>query len=302
MEDLAYANRLHLHYGDVLDFPGLCDLLRRVQPWEVYNLAAQSHVKVSFELPIYTSQVNGIGTLNVLEAIRCTGMEKQVRFYQASTSELFGKVQEIPQNERTPFYPRSPYGFSKLMAFWATVNYREAYGIFACNGILFNHESPRRGEAFVTRKIAMGVARIHRKMQSNLVLGNLDAQRDWGHARDYVWCMWKMLQMEEPEDFVVATGVTTTVREFCEKAFNAVGISLKWEGKGVNEVGRNLADNSPLVLVDPDYFRPAEVDFLVGDSTKAQKELGWVPHHTTLDNLVEEMVCAELKRLGGTDL
>lgn len=268
-----------------------------MQPREVYNLAAQSHVKVSFELPIYTSQVDGIGTLNILEAIRCTGMEKQIRFYQASTSELFGKVQEIPQCEETPFYPRSPYGVSKLMGFWATVNYREAYSIFACNGILFNHESPRRGETFVTRKITKAVARICKGLQKNVILGNLDAKRDWGHAKDYVWCMWKMLQVEVPDDYVVATGQTTSVRTFCEKAFHVVGISLKWVGEGVNERGLNLADGTPVVLVSPQYFRPTEVDLLVGDPSKAEKLLGWVPNHTSLDDLVTEMVREDLKCL-----
>jgi len=281
------------HYGDLSDSTNLVYILASVQPSEVYNLGAQSHVKVSFEMAEYTGDVDGLGTLRLLDAIRTCGLERHVRFYQASTSELYGKVVETPQSEKTPFYPRSPYGCAKLYAYWITVNYREAYGVYACNGILFNHESPRRGRTFVTRKITRAVAEISLGKQQCLHLGNLDAQRDWGHARDYVEGMWRMLQQPEPEDFVLATGETHRVREFVEKAFAVVGITVKWEGEGEQEVGLDAKTGKTIVKVDPRYFRPAEVELLLGDPTKAEAKLGW-KRIVDFDSLVQEMVEADM--------
>jgi GDPmannose 4,6-dehydratase len=285
---------LFLHYGDLTDSTNLIRIVQEVQPDEIYNLAAQSHVKVSFETPEYTANADAIGTLRLLEAIRILGLEKKTRFYQASTSELYGLVQEIPQKETTPFYPRSPYGVAKLYAFWITKNYREAYGMFACNGILFNHESPIRGETFVTRKITRAAASIHLGLQEKLFLGNLDAERDWGHAKDYVEGMWRMLQQDTPDDFVLATGKKIAVRTFVEWAFAEVGIVLEWKGSGVNEKGYNKATGKPIVEIDKKYFRPAEVDLLVGDASKAKKILGWEPTHSVKE-LVAEMVQADVK-------
>ena len=285
--------RLRLHYGDLTDSTNLIRIVQEVQPDEVYNLAAMSHVKVSFDTPEYTANADGIGTLRLLEAIRILGMERDVRFYQASTSELYGLVQEVPQRETTPFYPRSPYGVAKLYGFWIVKNYRESYGMHASNGILFNHESPLRGETFVTRKITRAVARIHLGMQSVLHLGNLDAQRDWGHARDYVEGMWRMLQQPHGDDFVLATGRTTSIRRFVEMAFGEVGVQVVWSGSGVNEVGRDAATGELRVAIDPRYFRPAEVDLLVGDPTKAREVLGWKPT-VELEALCAEMVAADV--------
>lgn len=286
--------RFFLHYGDLTDATNLIRIVQETQPDEIYNLAAQSHVQVSFESPEYTANVDALGTLRLLEAIRILGMEEKVRFYQASTSELYGKVQETPQSETTPFYPRSPYAAAKLYAYWITVNYREAYGLYAVNGILFNHESPRRGETFVTRKITRAAARIRLGTQEKTYLGNLDAQRDWGHARDYVEGMYRMLQQDEPQDFVLATGQTHTVRSFCEKAFQAAGRPLRWEGSGVQEKGYCQETGACLVEVDPRYYRPAEVDLLQGDARKAREQLGWLPR-CTLEEMVEEMVAADLE-------
>lgn len=283
--------RLYLHYGDLTDATNLVDIIRKVQPDEVYNLAAQSHVKVSFEMAEYTANVDGLGTLRLLDAIRTCGLKDSVRFYQASTSELFGKVVETPQSETTPFYPRSPYAVAKQFAYWMVINYREAYDMYATNGILFNHESPRRGPTFVTRKTTRAVARISKGLQDCLYLGNMDSKRDWGHARDYVECMWKILQADTPDDFVVATGETHTVREMVEVAFAHVGSPVTWEGKGVDEVAK-LADGRVVVRIDPSYFRPTEVDLLLGDPTKAQKELGWKPK-ILFKELIEEMVDAD---------
>lgn len=283
-----------LHYGDLTDSTNLIRIVQEVKPDEIYNLAAQSHVKVSFETPEYTANADAIGTLRLLEAIRTLGFEKKTKFYQASTSELYGTVQEIPQRETTPFYPRSPYGVAKLYAFWITKNYREAYKLFACNGILFNHESPLRGETFVTRKITRAVAKINFGLQQKLFLGNIDAERDWGHAKDYVEGMWKMLQQSEPDDYVLATGKKVSVRKFVEMSFSHIGVQLKWEGKGVNEKGINAATGKTLVEIDPKYFRPSEVDLLVGDASKAAKKLGWVPKYT-VEELCKEMVQADLK-------
>ncbi|TVR39933.1 MAG: GDP-mannose 4,6-dehydratase [Cryomorphaceae bacterium] len=283
-----------LHYGDMTDSTNLIRIIQEVQPDEIYNLAAQSHVKVSFETPEYTANSDALGALRILEAIRILGLEKKTRFYQASTSELYGKVMEVPQTEKTPFYPRSPYGVAKLYAFWITKNYREAYGMYACNGILFNHESPLRGETFVTRKITRAVARIKLGMQKKIYLGNLNAKRDWGHARDYVEGMWLMLQQETPDDYVLATGETYPVRLFAEKAFAEVGIEVEWQGEDVNEKGINKANGEVLVEVDPRYFRPTEVDLLVGDPTRAREELGW-KHRYNLDMLIKEMVASDLK-------
>ena len=266
-----------LHYGDMTDSTSLIRLLQEIQPDEIYNLAAQSHVMVSFETPEYTSETVGVGTLKLLEAIRILGLQSKTKFYQASTSELFGKVQEIPQKETTPFYPRSPYAAAKLYAYWITVNYREAYGIFASNGILFNHESERRGETFVTKKITMAAGRIAVGLQKKLFLGNLDSKRDWGYAPDYVKAMWMMLQQDKPDDFVIATGETHTVREFVELAFRNVGIEIEWQGEGVNEKGIKKGTNEVIIEIDPRYFRPTEVDFLLGDPTKAKEKLGWTP-------------------------
>ncbi len=286
----------HLHYGDMTDSVGLIRLIGQIRPTEIYNLAAQSHVKVSFESPEYTANADGLGALRILEAIRILGLEKTCRFYQASTSELYGLVQEVPQRESTPFYPRSPYAAAKLYAYWITVNYREAYGIHGSNGILFNHESPIRGETFVTRKITRAVAAIQYGLQSTLYLGNMDAKRDWGHARDYVEGMWRILQQEEPDDYVLATGETHSVREFVERAFAAVDREIVWEGEGVDEVGRDAKSGDRLVAIDPAYFRPTEVDLLIGDPSKAKQKLGW-SHSTSFPDLVAEMVTADLKLL-----
>jgi len=286
--------RFYLHYGDLTDSTNLIRIIQQVQPDEIYNLAAMSHVQVSFDTPEYTANADGIGTLRILEAIRILGLEKKTRFYQASTSELFGLVQETPQKETTPFYPRSPYAVAKLYGYWITVNYREAYGIYACNGILFNHESPIRGETFVTRKITRAVARIKLGLQKKLFLGNMDAKRDWGFAKDYVEAMWLMLQQEQAEDYVIATGETRTVREFVEAAFRHVGITICWRGAGVDELGICAATGAVLVQIDPRYFRPTEVELLLGDSTKAREKLGWVPK-TSFEQLVEMMVVEDLK-------
>lgn len=291
--------RFFLHYGDMTDSTNIIRIIQQVQPDEIYNLAAQSHVQVSFDTPEYTANADGIGVLRILEAIRILGLEKKTRFYQASTSELYGLVQEVPQKETTPFYPRSPYGVAKLYGFWITKNYREAYGMYACNGILFNHESPIRGETFVTRKITRAIAAISLGQQDTLYLGNLDSERDWGHAKDYVEGMWCMMQQKTPEDFVLATGVKYSVRTFVEKAFAHVGVTIAWKGTGVNEIGydkKDLTSNAskkqapkPLVKISKKYFRPAEVDLLVGDATKAHEKLGWKPKYT-LDELIKEMV------------
>tara|TARA_B100000427_G_scaffold283030_1_gene255107 strand:+ start:243 stop:1280 length:1038 start_codon:yes stop_codon:yes gene_type:complete len=286
---------LTMHYGDMTDELCMFNIIDTIRPTEIYNLAAQSHVGLSFKMPIYTSEVDGIGVFKILEAIRLAGLTKTCKFYQASTSELYGKVNETPQSENTPFYPRSPYGVAKLMGYWATVNYRESYDMFACNGIMFNHESPRRGENFVTRKITLGVANIKTGKQECLYLGNLDAKRDWGHARDYVECMWKILQQDKPEDFVIATGVSTTVREFTLKAFKRAGINLIFKGEGKYEIGVNEETGKILVRVHPDYFRPAEVDLLLGDPTKALKKLEWNTGKTSLKNLINEMVDEDIK-------
>ncbi len=283
-----------LHHGDLTDSTNLIRIIQEVQPDEIYNLAAQSHVHVSFETPEYTANADALGTLRILEAIRILGIVEKTKFYQASTSELYGIAQEIPQNENTPFYPRSPYAVAKLYGYWITINYREAYNMYACNGILFNHESPVRGETFVTRKITRAAVRISIGTQEQVYLGNLDAKRDWGHAGDFVDGMWRMLQQEKPEDFVLATGVTTTIREFAERAFAEVGITLGWSGIGIDEVGRDTKRGNTVVSVDPTYFRPTEVDLLIGDATKARKKLGWKP---TLDlqQMIEEMIASDLK-------
>ncbi len=286
----------YLHYGDLTDSTNLIRIVQDVQPDEIYNLAAQSHVKVSFETPEYTANSDALGTLRLLEAIRILGLSQKTRFYQASTSELYGRVQQVPQNENTPFYPRSPYGVAKLYAYWITVNYREAYNLFAVNGVLFNHESPLRGETFVTRKITRAAVRIARGLQEKLFLGNLDAKRDWGHARDYVEGMWRIMQQDEPEDFVLATGQTSTVRSFCEKAFEQVDIRLRWEGKGAHEKGIDEKTGKALLVVDPRYFRPTEVDLLIGDATKAKEKLGWEPK-CTLDDLIKDMISSDLEEL-----
>ena len=283
-----------LHHGDLTDSTNLIRIIQEVQPVEIYNLAAQSHVLVSFETPEYTANADALGTLRILEAIRILGMVENTKFYQASTSELYGIAQEVPQNEYTPFYPRSPYAVAKLYGYWITVNYREAYHIYACNGILFNHESPVRGETFVTRKITRAAARISMGTQEQVYLGNLDAKRDWGHASDFVDGMWRILQQEKPEDFVLATGVTTTIREFAERAFAEVGITLEWSGSGVDEVGRDAKSGKTVVLVDRAYFRPTEVDLLVGDATKAREKLGWVPT-CDLQQMIKEMIAADLE-------
>jgi GDPmannose 4,6-dehydratase len=303
--------RLKLHYGDLTDSMNLTRIIQETQPDEIYNLGAMSHVKVSFDIPEYTANADGIGTLRILEAVRLLGLEKKTRIYQASTSELYGLVQAVPQSETTPFYPRSPYAVAKIYAYWITVNYREAYGLFACNGILFNHESPLRGETFVTRKITRGVAKIALGLQEVLYMGNLDAKRDWGHAKDYVEAMWRILQQDKPEDFVIATGVTTKVRDFIQMAFAEVGFYLHFEGEGVNEVGildgfnqavvetvlngvaPTFTVGTILVRIDPTYFRPTEVDVLMGDPTKAQTQLGWKPQYN-LAGLVQEMVAADV--------
>src|SRR5450631_1870630 len=283
-----------LHYGDLTDSTNLIRIIQQVQPDEIYNLAAMSHVAVSFETPEYTANADGIGTLRILEAIRILGLEKKSRFYQASSSELYGLVQEVPQRETTPFYPRSPYAVAKLYAYWITINYREAYGFFACNGILFNHESPTRGETFVTRKITRALARIKLGLQERLHLGNLDAKRDWGHARDYVEMQWLMLQQETAEDYVIATGEQHSVRDFVNYAAEEVGIRIRWEGSGVNEKGHNIETGQCIVAIDPRYFRPAEVETLLGDASKAKRKLGWVPQ-TSFRDLVSEMMREDLK-------
>lgn len=283
-----------LHYGDLTDSTNLIRLVQETEPDEIYNLAAQSHVMVSFETPEYTANADAIGTLRLLEAIRILGRTDKTRFYQASTSELYGLVQEVPQSETTPFYPRSPYGVAKLYAFWIAKNYREAYNMFACNGILFNHESPLRGETFVTRKITRAAAKISLGLQEKVYLGNLDAKRDWGHARDYVKGMWMMMQADRPDDYVLATGVTHSIRSFAELAFKHVNIELEWQGQGVNEKGVDKATGQALIEVDPRYFRPTEVDLLVGDPSKAERELGW-KHECTLEELVSEMMEADVE-------
>jgi GDPmannose 4,6-dehydratase len=283
-----------LHYGDLTDSTNLIRLVQETEPDEVYNLAAQSHVMVSFETPEYTANADAVGTLRLLEAIRILKMTEKTRFYQASTSELYGLVQEVPQSEKTPFYPRSPYGVAKLYAYWITKNYREAYNMFACNGILFNHESPLRGETFVTRKITRAAAKISLGLQDKLYLGNLDAKRDWGHARDYVKGMWMMMQVDQPDDYVLATGETHSIRTFAELAFRHAGIELEWKGNGVDEKGIDKASGKTLIEVDPKYFRPTEVDLLVGDATKARTELGW-KHECSFEDLVKEMMVADLE-------
>ena len=295
VRDMKQKRTINLHYGDMTDSSSLVRIIQQVQPDEIYNLAAQSHVKVSFDCPEYTAEADAVGTLRLLEAVRILGMEKKCRIYQASTSELFGKVQEVPQKETTPFYPRSPYGVAKQYGFWIVKNYREAYGMFAVNGILFNHESERRGETFVTRKITIAASRIAQGMQDKLYLGNLNSLRDWGYAKDYVECMWLMLQHETPEDFVIATGQYHTVREFCTLAFREVGIDLVWEGVGVNERGIDVKTGKSLVEVDPKYFRPTEVDQLLGDPTKAKTLLDWNPQKTSFEELVKLMVRHDMK-------
>lgn len=295
IRDVSEAGaRYLLHYGDMTDATNLIRLIQETQPDEIYNLAAQSHVQVSFDTPEYTANADALGTLRVLEAIRILRMEKKVRFYQASTSELFGNSVESPQSEKTPFAPRSPYGAAKLYAYWITVNYREAYGMFASNGILFNHESPLRGETFVTRKVTRAVARIHLGLQKKLLLGNLSAMRDWGHARDFVYGMWQILQHREADDFVLATGESHSVREFTERAFHEVGTRIEWRGKGVEEVGIDAASGEAVVEIDPRYFRPTEVDSLIGDAAKARKALNW-KHQISFAELVREMVTSDLE-------
>ena len=294
VRDMKQRRALNLHYGDLTDSSSLIRIIQQIQPDEIYNLAAQSHVKVSFDVPEYTAEVDATGTLRLLEAVRILGLEQRTRIYQASTSELYGLVQEIPQRETTPFYPRSPYGVAKLYGYWITKNYRESYGMFAVNGILFNHESERRGETFVTRKITLAAARIAQGMQDKLYLGNLDALRDWGYARDYVECMWLMLQHDQPEDFVIATGEQHSVREFTEKAFREAGIELRWEGSSIEERGIDQATGRVLVEVDPQYFRPAEVETLLGDPSKAKQLLGWNPQKTSFDELVRLMVTHDM--------
>ena len=294
IEDMKHQKKIELHYGDLTDSSSIIRIIQSVQPDEIYNLAAQSHVKVSFEVPEYTAETDAIGTLRILEAVRILGLEKKTRIYQASTSELYGKVQEVPQSENTPFYPRSPYGVAKLYGFWITKNYREAYNIFATNGILFNHESERRGETFVTRKITLAAARIAHGMQKKLYLGNLNALRDWGYAKDYVECMWLILQNKTAEDFVIATGQMHSVREFCTIAFAEAGIELRWEGKNENEKGIDVKTGNILVEVDPKYYRPSEVDQLQGNPLKAQKILGWNPTKTSFGELIRIMVKHDL--------
>jgi GDPmannose 4,6-dehydratase len=295
--------KLKLHYGDLSDSGNLIRIVHDVQPDEIYNLGAMSHVKVSFDTPEYTADVDGVGTLRLLEAIRILGLEKKTRFYQASTSELYGLVQEVPQSEKTPFYPRSPYAVAKLYSYWITVNYREAYNLYACNGILFNHESPLRGETFVTRKITRAACRIALGLQQTMFIGNIDAKRDWGHAKDYVEAMWLMLQQNTAEDFVIATGITTTVREFILKSFNELGISVKFSGEGLNEVGAvvksqraefPVREGQQVVKIDPTYFRPTEVDLLIGNPAKAKSKLGWSPKYD-LNSLINEMVASDLE-------
>jgi GDPmannose 4,6-dehydratase len=295
VRDMNNRKQFNLHYGDVTDSSSLIRLINDILPDEIYNLAAQSHVKVSFEVPEYTADVDGLGTLRILEAVKFLGLERRCKIYQASTSELYGKVQEIPQTETTPFYPRSPYGVAKQYAFWITKNYREAYDVFASNGILFNHESPRRGESFVTRKITLAVSRIKQNKQDILYLGNLNAQRDWGHARDYIECMWKILQHDEADDFVIATGEMHSVRSFVEKAFACVDIEIEWQGQDIGEKGIDKKTGKTLVAVDPKFFRPTEVEQLLGNPTKAKTLLDWNPRQTSFDALVQEMVESDMK-------
>ena len=295
------TRKLILHYGDLTDSTNCFQIISEVRPDELYNLGAQSHVKVSFEMSEYTADTDGIGVLRLLNAIRSAGLVEKCKFYQASTSELYGLVQEVPQKETTPFYPRSPYGVAKQYAYWIVVNYREAYGMHASNGILFNHESPRRGPTFVTRKVTRAVARIHKGLQECLYMGNIDAKRDWGHARDYVEMMWMMLQQPEADDFVVATGETNTVRSFIELAFSCIDITIEWKGSGVDEVGSCSKTGKALVKIDPKYFRPTEVELLIGDPTKAKEKLGWVPK-TTMTALCKEMVMADIKLVEKGDL
>ena len=295
VRDMKQKRLVNLHYADMTDSSSLTRVIQAIRPDEIYNLAAQSHVKVSFDVPEYTTETDAVGTLRLLESVRILGMEKSTKIYQASTSELFGLVQEVPQKETTPFYPRSPYGVAKLYAYWITKNYRESYNMFAVNGILFNHESERRGETFVTRKITIAAARIAQNLQDKLYLGNLDSLRDWGYAKDYVECMWLMLQHDEPEDFVIATGEMHSVREFCTLAFAEAGIKLKWEGIGIKEKGIDKLTGKVVVEVDPRYFRPSEVELLKGDPTKAKKILGWNPNTTSFEELVKLMVKHDMK-------
>ena len=295
IKDMHSERKIKLHYGDMTDSTNLIRIIQQTKPDEIYNLAAQSHVKVSFDMPEYTADTDGVGTLRLLEAVRILGMEKKCRIYQASTSELYGLVQEVPQRETTPFYPRSPYGVAKLYGFWITKNYRESYDMFCVNGILFNHESERRGETFVTRKITLATARIAQGKQEKLYLGNMDSLRDWGYAKDYVECMWLMLQHDKPEDFVIATGEYHTVREFTTLSFKEAGIELRWEGTGVDEKGIDVKTGKVLVEVDPKYFRPAEVEQLLGDPTKAKTVLGWNPTKTSFEELVKIMVREDMK-------
>ena len=297
VRDMKKSRLINLHWGDMTDSSSLIRIIQAVRPDEIYNLAAQSHVKVSFDVPEYTAEADAIGTLRMLEAVRILGLEKKTKIYQASTSELFGLVQEVPQKETTPFYPRSPYGVAKQYGFWITKNYRESYGMFAVNGILFNHESERRGENFVTRKITLAASRIAQGFQDKLYLGNLDSLRDWGYAKDYVECMWLILQHETPEDFVIATGEYHTLRECCTLAFKEVGIELRWEGKGVEEKGIDVNTGRELVAVDPKYFRPAEVEQLLGDPTKARTLLGWNPCKTSFEELVSIMVRHDMEKV-----
>lgn len=295
LRDLHKIQKIQLHYGDMTDSTNLIRLVQQIQPDEIYNLAAQSHVKVSFDLPEYTAETDGIGTLRLLEAIRICGLTEKTRIYQASTSELFGKVQEVPQKETTPFYPRSPYGVAKIYAFWITKNYRESYGIYAVNGILFNHESERRGETFVTRKITLSASRIAHGIQEKLYLGNLNALRDWGYAKDYVECMWLMLQQEVPDDYVIATGFQHSVKTFCELAFKEAGIELEWQGENENEKGICKKSRKVIIEIDSKYYRPAEVESLLGDPTKAKTNLGWNPNQTSLQELVSIMMKHDLE-------
>ena len=297
VRDMKQKRLINLHYGDMTDSSSLIRLIMEVKPDEIYNLAAQSHVKVSFEVPEYTAETDAVGTLRLLEGVRIAGRAHCTRIYQASTSELYGKVQEVPQNENTPFYPRSPYAAAKLYAYWIMRNYREAYGMYCANGILFNHESERRGETFVTRKITLAAARIAHGKQDKLYLGNLNAKRDWGYARDYVECMWLILQQPEPDDFVIATGEYHTVREFCTLAFKHAGINLQWQGEGIDEKGIDTATGKVLVEVDPKYFRPTEVEQLLGDPAKAKEKLGWNPRQTSFEQLVRIMVDADMKQV-----
>lgn len=297
VRDMKRKRTINLHYGDMTDSSSLIRIIQEVQPTEIYNLAAQSHVKVSFDVPEYTAEADAVGTLRLLEAVRILKREKITRIYQASTSELYGKVQEVPQSETTPFYPRSPYGCAKLYGFWITKNYRESYGMYAVNGILFNHESERRGETFVTRKITLAAARIIHGLQDKLYLGNLDAMRDWGYAKDYVECMWLILQQDEPEDFVIATGEYHSVREFTTLAFRRAGIELEWQGKGIDEKGIDKATGKILVEVDPKFFRPCEVEQLLGNPTKAKEKLGWNPRKTSFEELINIMVDNDIKKV-----